>query len=62
MLTFEEGVNMLKEAGVEQDLHADLNTVNEKTLGKLVREKYKTDFYILHRYPEEARPFYTMLC
>lgn len=62
MLTFEEGVNLLKEAGIEQDLHADLNTVNEKALGKIVREKYKTDFYILHRYPEEARPFYTMLC
>ena len=62
ILTFEEGVNLLKEAGIEQDLHDDLSTVNERSLGKLVREKYKTDFYILHRYPEEARPFYTMLC
>jgi aspartyl-tRNA synthetase len=29
-------------------------------LGKLVREKYKTDFYILYGYPKSARPFYTM--
>lgn len=61
-LTFEEGVKLLKENGIEQDLHDDLNTSNEKALGRLVREKYNTDFYILHRYPEEARPFYTMLC
>ena len=61
-LTFEEGVNLLKENGIVQDLHDDLDTANEKALGRLVREKYNTDFYILHRYPEEARPFYTMLC
>lgn len=62
MLTFAEGVELLKEAGVEQSVHADLSTETERVLGKLVLEKYKTDFYILHRYPEEARPFYTMLC
>jgi aspartyl-tRNA synthetase len=61
-LTFEEGVQLLKENGIEQDLHDDLDTANERALGQLVREKYNTDFYILHRYPEEARPFYTMLC
>ena len=61
-LTFEEGVKLLKENGIEQDLYDDLDTANEKALGRLVREKYNTDFYILHRYPEQARPFYTMLC
>ena len=61
-LTFEEGVKLLKEEGIEQDLHDDLNTANEKALGRIVRDKFKTDFYILHRYPIEARPFYTMLC
>jgi aspartyl-tRNA synthetase len=61
-LTFEEGVKLLKENGIEQDVHADLDTANERALGQLVKEKYNTDFYILHRYPEEARPFYTMLC
>ena len=61
-LTFEEGVALLKENGIDQDVHEDLDTPTEKALGKLVKEKYNTDFYILHRYPEEARPFYTMLC
>ena len=28
----------------------------------LVKIKYDTDFYMLHRYPVSARPFYTMLC
>ena len=27
-----------------------------------VKQKYDTDFYMLHRYPVSARPFYTMLC
>lgn len=61
-LTFEEGVNLLKENGIEQDLFDDLSTEREKQLGKLVKDKYNTDFYMLHRYPKNARPFYTMLC
>lgn len=27
-----------------------------------MKNKYDTDFYMLHRYPANARPFYTMLC
>ncbi|KAK9735110.1 hypothetical protein RND81_04G184900 [Saponaria officinalis] len=61
-LTFEEGVQMLKEAGTEVDPFGDFNTETEKKLGALVREKYDTDFYILHRYPLAVRPFYTMPC
>ena len=30
-------------------------------MGKLVKEKYDTDFYMLYGYPANARPFYTML-
>lgn len=51
---------MLHEAGVEMGDEEDLSTPNEKLLGKLVREKYKTDFYILDKYPLAVRPFYTM--
>eukprot|EP01017_Pseudomicrothorax_dubius_P039689 TRINITY_DN6117_c0_g1_i2.p1 TRINITY_DN6117_c0_g1~~TRINITY_DN6117_c0_g1_i2.p1 ORF type:complete len:586 (-),score=242.56 TRINITY_DN6117_c0_g1_i2:368-2125(-) len=61
-LTFEEGVKLLQEAGVDQPPLEDLSTENEKKLGRIVREKYDTDFYMLHRYPANARPFYTMLC
>ncbi|OUZ99461.1 Aspartyl/Asparaginyl-tRNA synthetase [Macleaya cordata] len=61
-LTFQEGIQMLKEAGVEVDPLGDLNTEAERKLGQLVLEKYGTEFYILHRYPLAVRPFYTMPC
>ncbi|KMT15574.1 hypothetical protein BVRB_3g059240 [Beta vulgaris subsp. vulgaris] len=61
-LTFLEGVQMLKEAGIEVDPHGDFNTETERKLGELVRDKYDTEFYILHRYPLAVRPFYTMPC
>lgn len=60
-LNFKEGVKLLDEHGYKQDPLQDLNTENEKALGKLVREKYDTDFYMLYGYPTNARPFYTML-
>lgn len=62
VLTFQEGVQMLKEAGIDVDPLGDLNTENERKLGRLVLEKYNTEFYILHRYPLAVRPFYTMPC
>jgi len=57
---FKEGVEMLRAAGKEIDDFEDLSTENEKLLGKLVREKYDTDFYILDKFPLAIRPFYTM--
>ncbi|KAF6143845.1 hypothetical protein GIB67_009826 [Kingdonia uniflora] len=59
-LTFEQGVEMLKSAGVEVDPYGDLNTEVERKLGELVLKEYGTEFYILHRYPQAVRPFYTM--
>ncbi|XP_060212392.1 aspartate--tRNA ligase 2, cytoplasmic-like [Lycium barbarum] len=61
-LTFAEGIQMLKEAGIEADPLGDLNTETERKLGQLVAEKYGTEFYILHKYPQAVRPFYTMPC
>nr|CCC90916.1 putative aspartyl-tRNA synthetase [Trypanosoma congolense IL3000] len=40
----------------------DINTTNEKLLGKLVKERYGVDFFISDRFPSCARPFYTMPC
>lgn len=40
----------------------DINTANEKLLGKLVKERYGVDFFISDRFPSAARPFYTMPC
>jgi nondiscriminating aspartyl-tRNA synthetase len=60
ILEYPQGVAMLRAAGVEQPDEEDLSTANEKLLGKLVREKYQTDFYILDKFPLAVRPFYTM--
>lgn len=60
ILNFPEAVEMLRAAGAEIGDEDDLNTANEKLLGKLVREKYQTDFFILDKYPLAVRPFYTM--
>jgi hypothetical protein len=49
---FPEGIKLLQEGGVpDVDPYGDLNTELERTLGRIVKEKYGTDFYILHRYP-----------
>lgn len=60
VLTYPEGVAMLRANGVEMDDEDDLTTPNEKLLGRLVKAKYDTDFYILDKFPLAVRPFYTM--
>lgn len=60
VLSFTEGVQMLRDNGIEMGDEEDLSTPNEKLLGKLVKAKYGTDFYILDKYPLAVRPFYTM--
>ncbi|XP_034280228.1 aspartate--tRNA ligase, cytoplasmic isoform X2 [Pantherophis guttatus] len=59
-LEYREALAMLREAGVEMGDEDDLSTPSEKLLGRLVKEKYDTDFYILDKYPLAVRPFYTM--
>lgn len=60
LLTFQEGIQLLKNDGVDADPKADLTNAHEKRLGELVYEKYGTDFFMMDKYPMEARPFYTM--
>jgi aspartyl-tRNA synthetase len=59
-LEFHEAVSMLRAAGIEMDDEEDLSTPNEKLLGRLVKAKYDTDFYMLDKFPLAIRPFYTM--
>jgi aspartyl-tRNA synthetase len=47
---------MLQDNGFpDVDPMGDLNTELERALGKMVKDKYGTDFYILHRYPLSVR-------
>ncbi|XP_063986009.1 aspartate--tRNA ligase, cytoplasmic isoform X1 [Diachasmimorpha longicaudata] len=59
-LEFPQAIKLLAEAGVVLGEEDDLSTPDEKLLGKLVKAKYDTDFYILDKYPLAVRPFYTM--
>ena len=36
------------------------STENEKRLGRIVKAKYDTDYYIIDKFPMALRPFYTM--
>ena len=36
------------------------STTNEKRLGRIVRAKYDTDYFIIDKFPMALRPFYTM--
>jgi aspartyl-tRNA synthetase len=63
-LTFAEGQKLLREEGPEEFRNVsddeDMSTPQEKALGALIRKKYNTDFYVLDKFPEEARPFYAL--
>jgi aspartyl-tRNA synthetase len=61
-LEFAEAVKMLQDAGYDQGDYDDLSTENEKALGRMVADKYETDFFMLDKYPLDVRPFYTMPC
>ena len=67
-LNYPDGIAMLRAAGItNEDGSAmedtqDLSTAQEKALGAIVKEKYKTDFFMLERFPMDVRPFYTMPC
>lgn len=59
-LTYAEGIKMLQEAGEDIGPLDDLSTPQEKLLGRLVKEKYGTDFFMMDKFPLSVRPFYTM--
>ncbi|KAJ3801831.1 aspartyl-tRNA synthetase, cytoplasmic [Lentinula aff. detonsa] len=67
VIAFADGIQMLIDSGwtdpsSQQPLlkNQDLSTRAEIQLGKLIKQKYNTDYYILDLFPKSARPFYTM--
>ena len=60
MINFVDGATMLREAGFDQDPTEDIGSINERELGKIIKEKYGTDIFALINYPTKVRPFYTM--
>lgn len=66
VIPFREGIRMINESGWRNENgellpeDEDLGTRDEIYLGKLVKEQYNTDYYILDKFPAGARPFYAM--
>ncbi|KAF4992038.1 hypothetical protein FDECE_13826 [Fusarium decemcellulare] len=64
-LTFAEAQKLLREEGPPEFSNVrddeDMSTPQEKALGAVVRAKYKTDFYVIDKFPETARPFYAKI-
>lgn len=59
-MTFKEAVEHLVADGVDPKVLDDINTENEKRLGKIIKAKYDIDYYIIDKFPMSLRPFYTM--
>ncbi|KAG2023435.1 asparaginyl-tRNA synthetase [Coprinopsis cinerea AmutBmut pab1-1] len=59
-MTFKEAVDLLVEDGVPREDLDDINTENEKRLGRIIKAKYDIDYYIIDKFPMALRPFYTM--
>lgn len=66
IIPFAEGIRMLNESGWRDDNgnplpeNEDLGTRDEIQLGKVIKEKLGTDYYVLDKFPTAARPFYAM--
>lgn len=66
IIPFAEGIRMLNESGWRDDdgnplpENEDLGTRDEIQLGKVIKEKLGTDYYVLDKFPTSARPFYAM--
>lgn len=66
IIPFAEGIRMLNESGYRDENgnmlseNEDMGTRDEIALGAVIKEKYKTDYYVLDKFPTSARPFYAM--
>lgn len=66
VLRFKDAVALLNETGWRDENgkeipdDEDLGTRDEIQLGRVIKERYHTDYYIIDKFPASARPFYTM--
>lgn len=59
IISFTDCVEMLNSNGKKQEALEDLSTENEKFLGDFVKQQYNTDLFVIDKYPQSVRPFYT---
>ncbi len=59
-ITMKEAEALLKKEGLKLSEFGDLDSEGEKSLGKIIKEKYDSDFVFVCNYPWSIRPFYHM--
>lgn len=65
IITFKDAIKLLNEDAKDIGILGetdDIDTTNEKRLGKIIADKYETDFFIIDKFPACLRPFYSMPC
>jgi len=60
ILEFPAIYETLEELGEPLQRGEDLNGASEKKLAEYVKEKYKSDFFFVNKFPFKVKPFYVM--
>jgi len=60
IIEHKQAINYLREEGIAIGDHDDLNSVQEKKLGEIVKNKFDSDLFVLDKFPLSVRPFYTL--
>lgn len=66
IIPFADAIRMLNDSGYRGedgnplDENEDMGTRDEVQLGRVIKQKLGTDYYILDKFPTNARPFYAM--
>lgn len=60
ILEFPEVYDILEEFGKKIPFGEDYDRESEKLLGKYVKEKFKSDFFFVNKFPFAIKPFYVM--
>jgi len=59
-LKFPDVYDILAQFGKKLKIGEDYDSESEKILAKYVKEKYKTDFFFVNKFPYSVKPFYVM--
>lgn len=59
VLTYFEAVEFLRENGNPVTMGDDFGLVSEAKLGKLIKDKYNSDIFVIKNYPDTIKKFYT---
>ena len=66
VITYEEAIQLLNSCTPDGETPLgpfdDINHAQEHRLGQIVKNIYKTDMFVLDKFPTNLRPFYTLPC